>query len=217
MNRSPAWLLIAVFALEVGWAQPRIDFNGRLYRAVAEWGSKSSFTTDDRVALTPALRSRLDQFVRCRAAFRSGLPKPENFFASAARPHQLALERALACLLEGPGIASLATEYVRGARILYEWEGLAESPLEESDYAEAYIARNSDSPFVPYLYLFAAVRVRCAFEFYARDGDASKVASTASRYRRLLALAREADPFIRLVADDMDGAKFLAVDVGKHP
>jgi hypothetical protein len=207
--------------LAVAWspvaAQSQPRFDGRLYRAVAEWGTANPFTVGDRERVPVALRPSLERFMRCHSTFVSRLPKPDSFFATAALNKQRALERALACLSDHAGIADLATRYARDARILYEWEGMASSPLEEADFAEAYITSNVASPLAPYLYLFTAARVRCAFEFYARDGDSAEIMTMAARYRRLLERARNADPFVRLIADDMDGMRFLVSDVGRHP
>jgi hypothetical protein len=111
----------------------------------------------------------------------------------------------------------LATEYARSARILYEWEGLPSSPIDEATYAEEYIAKNPNSPFASYLYLFAAERWRYAFELFARDRNAKGVVDSAAKYRDLIALARKADPLIQLVADDLDEMPYLATDVARHP
>ena len=107
--------------------------------------------------------------------------------------------------------------YTHHARILYEWEGLSDSPIEEAQYAEVFIAANRDSPFVPYLNLFVAERWRYAFEYANQERNASQVALSAGKYREFIARARAADPLIRLVADDLDGIPFLAVDTGRHP
>lgn len=116
-----------------------------------------------------------------------------------------------------PGVAAAATEYTGKAHILYEWEGLSSSPIEEADYAEAYIAEHPRSQFVPYLYLFAAARWRYAFEFFVGERNPEGIAHSSVKYRELIARAREADPFIRLVADDLDEQRYLTTDVGKHP
>jgi hypothetical protein len=86
-----------------------------------------------------------------------------------------------------------------------------------TDYAEAYIAEHPRSQFVPQLYVFAEQRWRCAFEFFAGERDAEGIARSSAKYRELIAHAREADPFIRLVADDLDEQPYLTTDVGKHP
>lgn len=210
-------IVMLLSGLGVSDAQTTQSFGGRLYRSVSDGGAQRLLTNSDRNKVPVSLRVRYDHFVRCRASFRSGLPPPKTFFGKAASTHQRALERALACLFEGPDVAAAATEYAGNARILYEWEGLSSSPIEEADYAEAYIAEHPRSRFVPYLYLFAVERWRYAFEFFVGERDAEGIAQSSAQYRELIARAREADPFIRLVADDLDEQPYLTTDVGKHP
>ena len=78
---------------------------------------------DDPARVPVALRPRFERFVRCYATFRSRLPDTNEFFANSVLPRQRALERALACLGEAPGIVAMAADYAAQARILYEWEG----------------------------------------------------------------------------------------------
>jgi hypothetical protein len=210
-------IVISLSATGLSEAQGVPSFGGRLYHSVSDASTDSPFTNNDRASVPVSLRVRFDNFVRCRASFRSGLPSPTTFFEKAASTHQRTLERALTCLFVTPGIAAAATEYARNARILYEWEGEPSSPIEEATYAEAYVAEHPRSPFVPYLYLFAAERWRYAFEYFARDRDSEGVASSSTKYRDLIARARIADPLIRLVANDLDEQPYLDSDVGRHP
>ena len=163
------------------------------------------------------LRPRFQRFLRCHATFRSRLPKPRDFFSEAALPKEQAVERAIACLVEAPNAAQLATDYAAKARILYEWEGLSSSPLEEAEYAEQYINDHGDSPLVPYLCLFVAERLRYAFEYLNQQKNPMEATAVAARYRSYIGRARRADPIVALAADDLDGLPFLSRDVGKHP
>ena len=210
-------ILISLFVAEGSFAQGRSLFGGRLWRSVSDWSAGDPFASKDRSNVPESVRARFDNFVRCRATFRSGLAPPKTFFEKAASDHRRAVERALTCLFTGPAIAALATEYARNTRILYEWEALPSSPIEEASYAEEYIAEHPHSPFASYLYLFAAERWRYAYEFFARDRDAKGAVSSSAKYRELIALARKADPLILLVADDLDGIRYLATDVARHP
>ena len=218
------WASTAAIAIVISLAAPGFSdaqttqsFGGRLYRSVFDGGTERLLTNSDRNKVPVSLRVRYDHFVRCRAKFRSGLPQPKTFFEEAASTHQRAIERALACLFATPGVPAAATEYVRNARILYEWEGLSSSPIEEADYAEAYIAEHPRSQFVPYLYVFAAERWRYAFEFFVGERDSEGIARSSAKYRELIARAREDDPFVRLVANDLDEQPYVTTDVGKHP
>jgi len=210
-------VIMSLWAPGLSHAQSIPSFGGRLYRSVSDGSTDSPFTNEDRTNLPGSLRVRFDNFVRCRASFHSGLPQPATFLEKAASTHQRALERALACLFANPRIAAVVREYVRNARLLYEWEGMPSSPIEEANYAETYIAEHPRSPFVPYLYLFAAERWRCAFEYFVRGRDSEGIASSSAKYRELIARAREADPLIRLIANDLDEQPYLTSDVGRHP
>ena len=136
---------------------------------------------------------------------------------AAALQHRRPLELALACLIEAPGIATLATDYAAHARILYEWEGMSESPLEEAAYAETYISEHPTSPLLPYLYLFVAESARYAFEMLDGEKNPEGMATQAARYRTFIARARNADPMVALVANDFDGLSFVYLNIGKHP
>ena len=196
-------------------AQAVSTFGGRLYRSVSDRSIKSPLRSSDRDKVPASIRLRFDRFVQCRAVFRSRLPVSKRAWEQGDFGHYSTLERTLRCLFPGNGTA--ATEYARRAELYYEWEGLPSSPIGEARHAETYISEHPDSPFVPYLYLFAAARWRYAFEFYALDRDAKGVAESAAKYRELIARARKADPFIQVIADDLDGLRFLSSDVGRHP
>ena len=216
--RTAAVAIVVLLAAErFSDAQTTPSFGGRLYRSVSDGGTARLLTNTDRNKVPVSLRVRYDHFVRCRASFRSSLPKPKTFFEEAASTRRQALERALACLFASRRVATAATEYVRNARILYEWEGLSSSPIAEAEYAEAYIAKYPRSPFASYLYLFIAERWRFAFEYSVRDRDSEGIARSSAKYREFIARAREADPFIRLVANDLDEQPYLTSDIGTHP
>lgn len=210
-------IVISFSAAPLSEAQEIHSFGGRLYHSVFDGSPDTSLTNNDRANVPISLRVRFDDFVRCHASFRSSLPAPTTFFQNAASIRQRAVERALTCLFVNTGIAAAATEYARNARILYEWEGMPDSPIEEASYAEAYVAEHPRSPLLPYLYLFAAQRWRCAFEYFVRDRDSEGIINSSAKYRDLIARARKADPLIQLVANDLDGLPYLTSDVGRHP
>ena len=192
-------------------------FHGRLYRVVSSWTPGETMRPDDAARVPASLRSRFERFTRCYAKFKSRMPDTDTFPAVASLTHQRAVERALTCVVDRPGTAAAAADYVTQARILYEWEGQSSAPLEEADDAEQYIRTHSDSPFVPYLNLFVAASVRYAFEMFEGEKDPAGMAAAADRYRRFIARAREADPLVRLIADDLDGLPYVYLNIGKHP
>ena len=172
-------VLISLSVAEVSFGQSRSSFGGRLLRSVSDASPDDPLTSKDRGNVPELVRTRFDNFVRCRATFRSRLPLPKTFFEKAASTHQRTLERALTCLFTGPAIAALATEYAGNARILYEWEGLPSSPIEEASYAEEYIARIRTR----------RLRPTCICSRRS-DGDTHSNSSRATATRKALSAAR---------------------------
>lgn len=192
-------------------------FNGRLYAVVSRWEPSALDASRDGARVPPESRPRFERFVRCVASFRSRLADSTEFFTNSARPHQRALERALACSMDAPNASALAAEYSARATILYEWEGLHTAPLEEAAYAERFVLERPSSPLVPFLSLFIAQRMRYAFELLDGPLTDREMVTFAERYDRYLNRARAADPLVQLVADDLDGLSFVYRNVGKHP
>jgi hypothetical protein len=190
-------------------------FKGRLYAVVSHWPADAPLRAGDAALVPPALRSRFERFAKCHTAFTSRLPDSDSIFA--ALSHRRALEHGLACLIEAPDIAALAADYAAHAGILYEWEGMSESPLAEAAYAETYITEHRGSPLLPYLYLFVAERARYAFELLDGEKNSEGMTAAAARYRTFIAQARAANPLVALVANDFDGLSFVYRNTGKHP
>jgi hypothetical protein len=208
---------LAALAAQSGAPTGTEPFKGRLYAAVSHWPADDTLRASDAALVPPALRGRFERFAKCHSSFKSRLPDSDDFFMNAALNHKRPLERALACLIETPGIATLAADYAAHARILYEWEGMSEAPLAEAEYAETYISENSKSPLLPYLYMFVAASARYAFEMLDGEKNQEGMAAAAARYRTFIARARSADPMVALVANDFDGLSFVYLNIGKHP
>lgn len=208
-------------AVAVTSAQPapvgRPPFNGRLYSAVSRWEPSALDASRDGTRVPAESRPRFEQFVRCITSFRSRLNDSTDFFTNSARPHQRALERALACSIDSPNAPALAAEYSAHATILYEWEGLHTAPLEEAAYAERFVLERPSSPLVPFLSFFVAQRMRYAFELLDGPLTDREMVTFAERYDRYLNRARATDPLVQLIADDLDGLSFVYRNVGKHP
>jgi hypothetical protein len=115
---------------------------------------------------------------------------------------RVGMERALFSLFPRDDAAQLAAEYVKGAALAYEWEGFPEVPLGEAQSADTFLARQPNSPLVPYALLFAGHRKACAAEimrgFNDDDPRAREIQSAADIQ---LLDARDSDhPLIREVA-----------------
>jgi hypothetical protein len=90
-------ILIALSVGEISFAQNRSLFGGRLLRSVSDGSTDDPLTSRDRDNVPESVRARFNDFVQCRATFRSRLPAPKTFFEKAASTHQRTLERALTC------------------------------------------------------------------------------------------------------------------------
>lgn len=116
---------------------------------------------------------------------------------------RVGLERALFCLFDRSDSLQLAEEYSTRIRLLYEWEGFAESPLSEAASADAFLAQHRNSPVAPYARLFAGHRKLCAVSgLEGLDPKSDRARGIARDANMQLALARDAGhPLIRTVAD----------------
>jgi hypothetical protein len=112
------------------------------------------------------------------------------------------LERALFCLFDRSDSLQLADEYLKRARLFYEWEGFADSPLAEAVAADAFLADHPVSPLAPYAQLFSGHRKLCAVSgLDGLDPASDRARGIAREADTQLALARDAGhPLIRIVA-----------------
>jgi hypothetical protein len=101
-----------------------------------------------------------------------------------------------------PNVERLAAEFATQVRVLYEWEGFADSPLEEAQSALSYLAGHPNTPFASYIHLLVAHRYVCATEQpFGKTPTLDEEA--AKRVPAELALARQStQPLIRFVAED---------------
>jgi hypothetical protein len=113
------------------------------------------------------------------------------------------LERALFCLFDRPDSLQLAEAYLKQARLFYEWEGFADSPLAEAVSADAFLAGHPSSPLAPYAQLFSGHRKLCAVSgLEGLDPASGRARQIAREADSQLALARDAGyPLIRIVAE----------------
>ena len=86
--------------------------------------------------------------------------------ASYSTLKQARLQRAIFSLFDGPDSLQLAKQFTSNVSLLYEWEGMGDSPLSEAKSAKAFLEKNPNSTLVPYLHLFIGHRELCAAEFF---------------------------------------------------
>jgi hypothetical protein len=217
MTTAVALLAIAAFVQDAP-SRAGVDLHGKLYRAVFSSGT-GMLTPGDLADVPPAERERLSRFLTRRAAFKSQYLHDANSFEQArVDAKKREVERAIVSLIDAPGIESRAVEFVKSARIAFEWEGNWQAPLEEADAAEEFLKRDPASPLAPYLYVFIAHRQRAAFEACARTQNVEGMKATSKKYRASLQRARSAaDPIFALIADDLDRQAHVYVKTDQHP
>jgi hypothetical protein len=195
-----------------GAARAPLDFRGRLYRAVFVPGPDVLSSGDIADAPEP-LRTRLSRFLTRRTAFTSLYKGTPNDVVGIARDaKRRAVERAIVSLIEADGIEQRAADFVAAAPILYEWEGLADGPIAESDFAEQLLQKEPSTPLAPFLYLFIAQRQRAASEAGDLNKNASVAQAATAKAREFLQKARAVpDPIFGLIADDLERLPFVYV------
>jgi hypothetical protein len=139
--------------------------------------------------------------------FKPTIQPPENLDRPDGSVYRkyVGLERALFCLFDRPDSLQLADEYLKRARLLYGWEGFADSPLAEAVAADAFLASHPDSPLAPYAQLFSGHRKLCAVSgLDGLDPASDRARGIAREAESQLASARDAGyPLIRIVAEHL--------------
>jgi hypothetical protein len=173
----------------------------------------------DLPAVPEPLRARLAAYLARRSAFKSRYKgEPDNIEALRADAKRRVLERAIVALVDSPGIETTAAEFVAGAPIADEWEGMSDRPLAEAAFAEDVLKKGPASPLAPWLYVFIAERQRVVFEACenAKDEQGMKVA--ARKYRAFAERVRGVeDPIFPALFADMEGLPYLYIKSGSHP
>jgi hypothetical protein len=206
MKTAPAWQLggavavLGVAALGLFISNPRL-------------GAQQSAPVQKLVAIdgillrgTPAtLKPAVARFWERAGQFQSRLTLP----ADAAFPTRSAfgkrqdLERSLFALFDLPNAAELAVQFSGEVDILYEWEGLASSPLQEAKSALAFLKRYPGTPIAPFVHFFVAHRYVCADEMPLGDFKGNLKQELASGTQSELALAKQtSNPLLAFVVAD---------------
>lgn len=217
---TPAALAVcAVLVLTQAASPPAAgDLNGKLYRAVFYTGP-GALSASDLAAVPEPLRERLSRFLARRAAFTSHYTHDAASFDQArVDAKKRDIERAIVGLIDTPGIERRALDFVKSARIVFDWKGHSEGPLGEAAAAEQFLKQQPSSPLAPYLYLFIAHRQRAAFEAHDRAQNVEGMKAASRKYKTFMQRARSAeDPVFGLIADDLDRQPHVYLKTDKHP
>ena len=84
------------------------------------------------------------------------------------------LERQI-CFIFGKEVSKEAESFVSKLPLSLEWEGMADGPLAEAEYAEKWISQRPESKILPFVHLFAAHRLRALSEISCLRGDKEKI------------------------------------------
>ena len=223
MTRTATLVLVCTLATAVA-AQPQArpdagpDLQGKLYRSVFSSGS-GALAKEDVLTVSEPLAGRLRQYLTRRALFRSNYKaEADSFEKMRIDAKRRLVEQAIVSLIDAPGIERSAADYVAAAPIHYEWKGLPDGPLEESNHAEGLLDKDPNSPLAPWFAAFIAQRQRVTFETYTLQQNEAGMKATAKKYRTYLARARDAsDPIFAALMADMDRQPYLYLKTSSHP
>ena len=201
------------------WSQPAVpDLGGKLYRSAFSSGA-GMLSHGDLAGVPEPLRSRLATYLARRAAFKSQYKgEPDTLAQMRADAKRRVLERAIVSLLDVPGIERAAVEFVAGAPIAGEWNGLHQGPLDEAAYAENLLKKDPESPLAPWLYVFIAERQRIVFEASENEKDQAAMAAAARKYRTFSSRARSVpDPVFPALMHDLERLPYLYIKSAGNP
>jgi hypothetical protein len=221
LSRRPAMVSRALILAIVVWPAAVIglaaqdglkspDFGGALYRLVIQGGpagAAAALRLDTREA---DVKVRLEALIARRKALSAAL-------AGESGPRQ-SLQAAAAASIAAAGIEELASNFAAAVDPAADWAGASAGPLKEASAAEQFLKRDPATPLAPFIYVFLAHRHRAAFELLVASGTLDEQKAAARKYRTFIDRARGAgDPLFAWVADDLERARFVLVDAGKHP
>jgi len=209
-------LVLAAVNLYSGVLAQR-PFAGKLYKSLFHDAPVINIKT---AKLPENLKRRLEEYKNRSLGFHSQLgayramPSDKAPLCEPAR----VVEKGIVSLINSPGIEKAAAEYARSAKLYYEWEGFADSPLDEARYADEYIERNPATVIKPYLILFLAHRYRCAYECLEFEKKFDEQKAVSKNYQHYLREAKECpDRLVGQIAEDLDAEPYLYLKTKNHP
>lgn len=155
---------------------------------------------------TPAtLKPAVARYWERAGQFQSRLTRPADaaFLTRSAFGKRQEVERSLFALFDVPNAGELAAQFSREVDILYEWEGMASSPLQEAKSALAFLNRHPDTPIAPFVHFFVAHRYVCADEMPDGELKGNQKREVAEGVQSELTLAgRTSHPLLSFVVAD---------------
>ena len=179
-------------------------------------GAEQDVRIDGLLVKNPpdTLKPAVARFLQRESQFKSQLtiPAHSSFPLHSAFPKWQAQEKTVYALFDVPNASRLATGFVREVPLLYEWEGMASSALQEATSALEYLGRHPNTPLAGYVHFFAAHRYACAAEMPYETGNVKLTAEVKAIYTQkmqdeLKLAGQTAQPLL----------KFLSHEFAAHP
>ena len=170
------------------------------------------------VDLSPSARA-------CRNAYLAALPQPMARDGGETMRHPKRLlaarrdfvSRQSLVVVGGTGLDD-ARRFAQSLTLHVEWEGMSDPPLLEARQALQWADENPANPIVPAAQLFAAHRLRAAYECAVLAGDGTGAAAAAAAWRDAIAAARHARlPLVECLAEDLVRVDHVYLPGAGHP
>ena len=111
-------------------------------------------------------------------------------------------QRAIYSLFDQANALQLGTDFTENVPLIYEWEGMGDSPLSEAKFAAKFLKEHPKSDLAPYLHLFIGHREQCAAGFFgARESFAPGVSEDAKAH--LKAALESKNILVKAVAEHL--------------
>ena len=219
-NRSPISIVVTLALTAANLYSDVLaqrPFDGKLYKSLFHDAPVTNINTAN---MPEDLKRKLEEYKNRSLGFHSqlsdrrALPSDKAPICDPGR----VVEKGIVSLINGKGIETAAADYARTAKLYYEWEGFADSPLDEARYAEEYLERNPATMIKPYLILFLAHRYRCAYECLEFEKNFDEQKAVSEKYLRYLREAKEyPDRLVGLIAEDLEAESYLYLKTKNHP
>lgn len=147
-----------------------------------------------------ALQSRLADYRKREAAFRSGLTPPPGAtpYEQRSFEQRVGIERVVFCLFDRRDSARIAALYALDVEVAPDWETVPEQPRREANFINQLLTDLPQPWLAPYLNLVAGHRRLCAAQM---DGEDRQDVTRAKG--QLSVAAKAGHPLIRAIAEHL--------------
>jgi len=199
------------------------DMVSQIFWKLVIWGDNENHLLLNRLKidlLPKTIQMDATQFIHRYQHFESRLKAPRNadknsvdytWITDVYFQQQQKRERSIVALI--PGADAEAAAYVLLNPGCYEWEGFADCPKKEAQFAETYLHAFPDTPLKPYLLLLLMHRYRAITECQDVITDTALRNEALQRYEYYFQQVKELEnPFILYLANAIYNAPFVYSD-----